>query len=100
MEDTQQYVWTFTENAPDYVRATADLWHWSTNYDAGRGPITLMLDLIGWSEDNLGEPLYSLKDSSLGYLELQKLAAALSEYADRPQDVREWLDTLCSMDES
>ncbi len=100
MENTQQDVWTFTENAPDYVRATADLWHWSTNYDAGRGPITLMLDLIGWSEDNFGENIYNAPDGGLGYLELGKLAAALTEYADRPQDVRAWIDTLCSMDES
>ncbi len=95
-----QDVWTFTENAPEYVRATADLWHWSTNYPAGCGPITLMLDLIGWTEDNFGENIYHAPDGGLGYLELGKLAAALSEYADRPQDVREWIDTLCSMDES
>jgi hypothetical protein len=100
MNRTHDSVWEFTENAPDYVETTADLWHWSTNYDAGRGPITLMLDLIGWSDDNIGEPLYSLKEASLGYLELSKLADALKEYADRPQDVRAWLDELLSYDEA
>ncbi len=100
MQETEQDVWTFTESAPDYARATSDLWYWSTNHDAGRGPITLYLDLIGWSDDNIGEPLYSLADASLGYIELAKLAAALTEYADRPQDVREWVDRLCSLEGS
>jgi hypothetical protein len=54
----------------------------------------LFLDLIGWSEDELGEPLYSLKNASLGYVELGKLAEALTEYADRPHDVREYVDAL------
>lgn len=87
-------VWEYHESAPAYVEATADLWHWSTNYDAGKGPFTLFLDLIGWSEDEIGEPLYSLKDASLGYLELDKLGAALREYSDRPTDVRAWVDGL------
>lgn len=99
-DKTYQDVWEYAENAPDYAQATSDLWHWSTNYDAGKGPITLFLDLIGWSEENIGEPLYSLKDASLGYLELDKLAKALTEYADRPTDVREWIDGLLQYDES
>jgi hypothetical protein len=49
----------------------------------------LFLDLIGWSEDELGEPY-----ASLGYVELGKLAEALTEYADRPHDVREYVDAL------
>ena len=93
-------VWQYAENAPDYCKATSGLWHWSTNYDAGKGPITLFLDLTGWSEENIGEPLYSLKDASLGYLELGKLADALNEYADRPTDVMEWLEGLLQYDES
>lgn len=93
-QEAQMDVWQLIEEAPKHVEATADLYHWSTNYDAGKGPITLFLDLIGWSEDNIGEPLYSLKDASLGYVELDKLGLALREYADRPQDVREFVDQL------
>lgn len=74
--------------------AVASLYQWSTNYDAGKGPITLLLDLIGWSEDELGETLYDLSSASLGYLELSKLAAALSEYAERPHEVRAYVDQL------
>jgi hypothetical protein len=93
-------IWTFTEEAPDYASATADLWHWSTNYDAGRGPFTLLLDLIGWSHDELGQPLYDMADPSLGYVELHKLAKALDEYTARPTDVRAWIDELMQFDGS
>jgi hypothetical protein len=94
-------VWSFVESAPDYVSDVADLWHWSTNYDAGKGPITLFMDMIGWSEDNIGEPLYNMKeDAGFGYVELDKLADALKQYTARPTDVRAWVDELLSFDES
>jgi hypothetical protein len=72
----------------------ADLYHWSTNFKGGEGPITLFLDIIGWSEDEYGETMYDLKSASLGYVEIGKLAEALTEYADRPQDVREFVAEL------
>lgn len=93
-------VWEYAEAAPDYAKATADLWYWSTNYDSGKGPITLLLDLIGWSEEHIGEPLYNMKDASLGYVEIGKLADALAEYANRPTDVMAWLEGLLNFDES
>ena len=94
MPSTHHDIWSFVDDAPEYADAVADLWHWSTNYDCGKGPITLFLDLIGWSEDTIGKPLYSLSNASLGYVELDKLAAALRQYADRPMDVRHWVDEL------
>lgn len=89
-------VWTLLEESPPAgCEATQDLYSWSLNYPAGCGPFALLLDLIGWTEDEgLGEPLYSLADSSLGYLELDKLGLALREYSDRPQDVRAYVDQL------
>lgn len=88
-------IWTLLEQgAPPGCEAVQDLYSWSLNYDPGRGPFALFLDLIGWSEDELGEPIYSLKDASLGYLELGKLAESLTEYADRPRDVREYVELL------
>jgi hypothetical protein len=97
---THTDVWTFTEDAPAYCEKVADRWHWSTNYDAGKGPVTLYLDLIGWSEDEIGETLYDLSSANLGYVELAKLAAALDEYTDRPTDVRAWVDELMAFDGS
>lgn len=87
-------VWELCENPPAGCADVADLYHWSTNYDAGKGPFTLFLDLIGYSDEHLGEPLYNLRDASLGYVELDKLADALKQYADRPGDVREFVDAL------
>ncbi len=93
-------VWAYAENAPAYADAVSDLWHWSTNYDAGKGPVTLFLDLIGWSADNIGQALYDLNDASLGYVELDKLAKALTQYADRPTDVVAWVEGLLAYDEA
>jgi hypothetical protein len=55
MTDTTD-IWTMLEqNAPEHCEAVQDLYSWSLNYDPGKGPMTLFVDLIGWSEDNLGE---------------------------------------------
>jgi hypothetical protein len=95
MTETKATIWELLEqDAPSGCDAVQDLYSWSLNYDAGKGPFTLFCDLIGWSEDNLGEPMYSLKDASLGYVELDKLAKALTEYADRPHDVTAYVDEL------
>lgn len=96
MNDTKD-IWAMLEEAPPQgCEAVQDLYSWSLNYDAGTGPMTLFLDLIGWSEEEIGEPLYSLKDASLGYVELDKLARALTEYSDAPYPVREYVDQLMS----
>lgn len=83
-------------DAPEYAGATSSLYSWSTNFEAGTGPFSLFLDLIGWSADELGEPIYSLADANLGYVELDKLADALKEYASRPTDVGEYVSALVS----
>ena len=41
-----------------------------------------------------GGALYDLAHKSLGYLELDYLADALKEYADRPGDVMEFVNKL------
>lgn len=91
-------VWEALEDAQPHVENVADLYHWSTNFDAGRGPFTLFVDLIGWSDEHIGEPLYSLTGANLGYLELDKLGKALTEYADRPLDVRSFVDLLLDLE--
>lgn len=94
MTETKDIWEMLEEKAPQGCEAVQDLYSWSLNYDAGKGPFTLFLDLIGWSEDNLGEAMYSLNGSSLGYVEIGKLAEALTEYADRPWDVNEYVNQL------
>lgn len=95
MNETTETIWdVLEESAPDGCDAVQTLYSWSLNYDAGHGPFTLFVDLIGWSDENLGQPLYDLATMSLGYVELSYLAAALTEYADRPHDVSEYVDRL------
>jgi hypothetical protein len=100
-------VWQLIEDAPVTLADTCELYSWSTNYDAGSGPFSLFLDLIGYSDEEFGMPIYgptvrlmgeyqraSSWDENLGYVELEKLGRALREYAIRPHDVREFVDQL------
>jgi hypothetical protein len=47
----EETVYYLLEHAPTGCEAVSSLYDWSTNYDAGKGPFALFLDLIGWSED-------------------------------------------------
>ena len=88
-------IWALLEDeAPDGCEAIQDLYSWSLNYDPGRGPFTAFLDLTGYSEDEYGTDLYDWTDRSLGYVELDKLASALREYANRPYDVHAYIVAL------
>ena len=80
------WFWETLENPPEYGAATIRLMDWSQNFDYP-SPMSLFLDLIGFSEEELGQRLCAEKMPSLGYLELDYLADALKEYANRPLDV-------------
>lgn len=73
-----------SDTAPE---AIADLWRWSQNFEAGKGPATAFLDLIGYSEEEFGEGMYDFSNTQLGYLEIGKLGRALTEYAQNPTGV-------------
>jgi hypothetical protein len=72
------------------------LYNWSLNYEAGEGPMTLFLDLIGYSQEEIGAPLYDLARPMLGYLELDYLGDALKEYATIGQDAYDFVMRLLS----
>jgi hypothetical protein len=93
---TNPKFWELLETPPDYAKHTTALYEWSLNFDAGKGPITLFLDLIGYSANEYGAPLFDLSkvNETLGYIELDYLGDALKEYADRPGDVMAWLEQL------
>ena len=108
------------ENAPDYAQSVAALARWAENYDSPT-PYTLFCDLIGFSGDEFGECYFlpsvpgpysppakedrfqvddprafarvhaNLIDARLGYMELDMLAKALSDYAANPRDVTEYV---------
>ena len=66
------------------------LYEWSTNYEAGKTPFTLLIDLIGYTADNYGQNLYKF-DTPLGYLELDYLADAMKEYATIGADAYDYI---------
>lgn len=67
------------------------LYNWSLNYEAGKTPFTLLIDLIGYTADNYGESLFNMAKTPLGYLELDYLADALKEYATIGQDAYDYI---------
>jgi hypothetical protein len=83
------------ENAPEKLGRIAQLWSWSSNYDYP-SPATVFIDLIGYSEEEYGEPLTTMQEAVrvLGFLELGILAEALNEYIDRPEDARNFIRDL------
>jgi hypothetical protein len=80
------------EDPPAYAKETCDLFRWSVNYDHPT-PAALFLDIIGYSDEEYGEPMFSLKDcpERFGYMEIGMLADALKEYADDPTRVMEYV---------
>ena len=88
------------EKAPDYADRVAKLADWSQNYDSRTGtPFGVFLDLIGYSEDNFGENLVKNPQKVLGFLEMDYLADALRQYADRPADVSEFVYKLVTAEQ-
>lgn len=73
----------------------ADLFSWAANEDFERGTCWIaFLDLIGWTSEHAGQKL-NHPDYRPGYLEIEKLADALSHYADHPRD--SW-DLVCEIE--
>jgi hypothetical protein len=94
-------IWALLEqDAPKGCDAVQDLYSWSLNFDAGKGPFALFLDIIGWSEENLGEAIYNASKPVIGYLEAAKLGAALTEYADQPHGVMAYVEALMAAEDN
>lgn len=70
------------------------LYEWSINFEPGINPWCVMLDLIGWSEEHLGETITRNPSQVLGYTELGMLADVLKAYAENPQMVRAAIEAL------
>lgn len=92
----------WSDLAPTYCEAVADLYRWSANYEDFK-PFRKFLDLINYAETHYGDDSVTLAEwkkpaDGLGYLELSKLAEALIEYANRPEDVERWLMQLLEVE--
>lgn len=91
-------IWEALDKAPDHLSDVAHLVSWSANYDYKGSPYLVFLDLIGYSRDEYGETFVKEPDLILGYLELDLLAKALTQYSNRPNDVRDFIQLLNELD--
>ena len=91
-----------SEACPTYAENVGELYHWSSNYN-NFSPVRKFLDLIGYTEEMDGDeaPLATWERPSfeLGYVELSKLGEALTEYANRPQDVTRFITELLEVEQ-
>lgn len=93
-EETQTTVWEYLEQSNPHAPETQALYEWGLNCDPSGNPFLLYLDLIGWSDDNYGEPMWENNGQGFGYLELGYLADALKEYTNDPERVNSWVGGL------
>jgi len=95
---TNDRAFEFADAAPDFAVAIARCWNWSFNFNNFE-PFRMLLDLIGFSEGEYGENLHDLnKDASTGLIELNMIADALKEYANRPSDCEDWIRDLIEIE--
>ena len=89
------------EACPTYAENVGELYHWSSNYN-NFSPFRKFLDLIGYTEEMDGDeaPLANWERPSfeLGYVELGKLGEALTEYANRPQEITRFITELLEVE--
>lgn len=97
METQEKTLEQVLEEGQERFPEITELYQWSTNYRAGQTPFTLFADLIGWSEENIGSKTFDYFESinkTFGYLELDYLADALKEYANKGQDAYEYASAI------
>ena len=93
---TTQKFFDLCDTAPIYAEHTAHLFSWCEGNYNFPAPSSLYLDLIGYSEEHYGQDLCLNKKPALGYLEIDLVAKALTEYATRPNDVFNFVERLMS----
>ena len=83
------------DNAPETLSRIARLWSVSSNYEYP-SPATVFIDLIGYTEEEFGEPLTTMKEAvrRLDFVGLGLIGQALDEYTDRPNDARVFIQEL------
>jgi len=83
MDTTIKTLETVLEEGEARFPHIVGLYQWSTNYEAGKTPFTLFIDLIGYTSQEYGQTLFNLNDitKTIGYLEADYLGDALKEYA-------------------
>jgi hypothetical protein len=95
-EQQQPTVWEYLEQPNPKAPHAGALYRWGLNFDREANPMNLYLDLIGWSDENLGYNLTNMARivEFAGYTELDYIADALKEYANNPHEVFDWVNGL------
>lgn len=93
---TTNDIWEFVDQAPDYAKNAAALWEWSTNCEFPT-PFGLFCDLTGISETEFGQKV-AANIGALGYIEMDYLGEALTEFAQNPVDVMKWVLQILALE--
>ena len=96
METTTKTLETVLEKGEARFPHIVGLYQWSTNYEAGKTPFTLFLDLTHYTHHNYGQPLFDLSNAweVIGYLEAEYLGDALKEYSDKGESAYDFITSL------
>jgi hypothetical protein len=88
-------LWDRIDTAAPTLGPIAGLFEWATNEDPRRGTCWFaFLDLMGWSDEHLGQNA-NVPGYRPGYVEIDKLAKALTCYSERP---RACWDFVCEIE--
>ena len=74
---------TTTETAKEELQ---ELYEWSSNYESGKNPFCIYLDLIGYSKEHYGINFVENPSDYLGYLEYTMLANCLALFENNGYD--------------
>ena len=68
------------------VEKLTELYEWSANYESGKNPFCVYLDLIGYSQEYYGNNIVDDPSKFLGYLEYTMLANCLALFENNGYD--------------
>ena len=94
METKEKTLEQLLEEGENRFPEIVGLYQWSLNYEAGKTPFTIFIDLIGYSDNEIGMKVFDYSESiykTLGYLEISYLGDALKEYADKGESAYDYV---------
>jgi hypothetical protein len=97
METKEKTLEQLLEEGENRFPEIVGLYQWSLNYEAGKTPFTIFIDLIGYSDNEIGMKVFDYSESiykTLGYLEIGYLGDALKEYADKGESAYDFVVSL------
>ena len=81
------------QHPPAGMAGIASLYQWGQNYDSANNPFVLFLDLMGWSQEELGSTLFEGMIEQAP-VEADLIAVALLNYANAPYDAYSYCSAL------